>query len=40
MGNLNLKRMEVSTLADNLKYFSTNGATLNVEEKLQLDLAL
>mmetsp|Transcript_9268 Transcript_9268/g.6624 ORF Transcript_9268/g.6624 Transcript_9268/m.6624 type:complete len:104 (-) Transcript_9268:642-953(-) len=32
--------MEACSLLDNMKYLSQNGITLNMEEKLQLDLAL
>ena len=32
--------VEACNLLDHLKYLSQNGITLNMEEKLQLDLAL
>ncbi len=32
--------MEVSQLASHLKYINFNGVTLNIEERLQLDLSL
>lgn len=32
--------MEVSNLVSHLKYVNFNGFTLNIEEKMQLDLSL
>ena len=32
--------MEVSQIANHLKYVNANGVTLNIEERLNLDLSL
>jgi len=32
-------KMEVSKLSSSLKYIESNGCTLNIEERTQLDLA-